>query len=69
MAREAGVGILQWRKQSMYIMINQVFNLVTKGLHDVKITNMFIVWCISTEWHTIVLFGAPCKLDLYDLVA
>lgn len=44
-------------------------SFVTMGLHDVKITNMFIVWCISTEWHTIVLFGAPCKLDLYDLVA
>lgn len=44
-------------------------SFVTKGLHDVKITNMFIVWCISTEWHTIVSFGAPWKLDLYDLVA
>lgn len=46
-------------------------SFVTKGLHDVKITNMFIVWCIPTEWHTstIVLFGAPCKLDLYELVA
>lgn len=44
-------------------------SFVTKDLHDVKITNMFIVWCIPTEWHTIVLFGAPCKLDLYELVA
>lgn len=43
-------------------------SFVTKGLHDVKITNMFIVWCIPTEWLTIVLFGAPCKLDLYELV-
>lgn len=44
-------------------------SFVTKGLHDVKITNMFIVLCIPTDWHTIVLFGAPCKLDLYELVA
>lgn len=44
-------------------------SFVTKGLHDVKITNMFIVWCIPTDWHTIVLFGTPGKLDLYELVA
>lgn len=38
------------------------------GLYDVKIINMFIVWCIFIEWYIIVLFGVLCKLDLYDLV-